>query len=538
MASPAPKSTQDIEEVPLSIVGGTHYGRYPKISQEATWNMIVSDKFLVPYAGYANVLTLNPNSPGRGLYSSYRANQMFAVIGTIVYAISPNLTYVIVGTLYTNEGDVFIAENNNGEIAITDKSYIYVWNYVLGTFRSSNPASPNSFSFPFPGNPPGYISFQNGRLIVACIGSTNWALSGFNDATSWSSTNSAQVGSLQTKPDYIQAAVPMPSAGNNLLVFGRNVAELWQDVGAALFPYQRASTFDVDYGCINPSSIASLNNYIVWIAVNEQSGPVLMVAVGNQTKSISTDGIDFKLGNLTNPTNCTGFLFQQDGHLLYQFTFPDDNLTYAYDFNSELFFSISDENLNYHIARQVVYFNNTYFFVSLNGGNIYQFDTLFGDADYGNGVVKELPRIRITPPLRLATQRYFIGKSLGFTIEQGQPNIVTEVVVDGDIYEQLATESGISICTESGNFICTEDIVSQTPIATYGTSQAQVYLAISRDGGETFGNFWPHFMNPTGKRKRRFIFQRLGIVNDATFQLRFVGLIRFVCTDGIVETYQ
>ena len=137
MASPAPKATQDIEEVPLKIVGGTHYGRYPKISQEATWNMIVSDGFLVPYAGYANVLTINPNSPGRGLYSSYRANQMFAVIGTIVYAISPNLTYVIVGTLYTNEGDVFMAENNNGEIVITDGQFMYVYNYLQNTLRIS-----------------------------------------------------------------------------------------------------------------------------------------------------------------------------------------------------------------------------------------------------------------------------------------------------------------------------------------------------------------------------------------------------------------
>jgi hypothetical protein len=45
-------------------------------------------------------------------------------------------------------------------------------------------------------------------------------------------------------------------------------------------------------------------------------------------------------------------------------------------------------------------------------------------------------------------------------------------------------------------------------------------------------------MNPTGQRKSRFIYQRLGIVNDATFQLRFSGFGRFVCTDGVLEVYQ
>jgi hypothetical protein len=44
-------------------------------------------------------------------------------------------------------------------------------------------------------------------------------------------------------------------------------------------------------------------------------------------------------------------------------------------------------------------------------------------------------------------------------------------------------------------------------------------------------------MNPTGKRKSRFIYQRLGQANDVTFQLRFHGLERFVVTDGICETY-
>ena len=32
----------------------------------------------------------------------------------------------------------------------------------------------------------------------------------------------------ELKPDYIQAAVPLPGGGNNLLVFGRNGTELWQ----------------------------------------------------------------------------------------------------------------------------------------------------------------------------------------------------------------------------------------------------------------------------------------------------------------------
>ncbi len=534
---PAPNAQYEVQEIPLKMAGGTHYGRYNKISAEQTWNFIVSDEWLVPYAGYMNILTIDPDSPGRGIHTTSRGGFMLAVLGPNVQRINYDSTHKtfsaqFIGTLETNIGDVYINENNNGEIAITDGLNVYVYNWAT-------PTSPALQIVTFPGQNPGYIGFQNGRLIIASEGTTNWYLSAFNDATTWSATASF-VGSLQTKPDFIQAAVPVPGGANNLLVFGSNVAELWQDVGNALFPYQRNSTFNSDFGCINPSTIASLKNYIVWIGGNEQSGPVLMVMTGNQVESISTDGIDFVIGNLSDPTNCTGFLFQQDGHVIYQFTFPTDNISYAYDFETKLFFSVSDPDLSYHIAREVVYFGptNNYYFVSLNGGNIYQFSSTFPDAEYYTDDIRPIPRIRITPPFRLPSQRYFIIKSLGFTIEQGQINRVSTVVVDSTSDVQLTTEAGVLITTEDGVIITTETATATTSIASYVTTDAAVFLSISRDGGQTFGSSLRLPMNPTGKYKSRFIFQRLGQANDVTFQIRFVGPIRFLAGDGVVEVYQ
>lgn len=547
---PAPNAAQNIQEIPINIAGGTHYGRYPKISDEATWNCIVSDDALVPYAGYKNRLELFPDSEGRGIYTSFRGGFMLAIIGFQVVRINyfaPNLFAQQINILQTNSGDVYIAENNNAEIIITDTQFIYVYNWNTGLFYSNSPAytniitSWNTAQF----QNPGYVSFINGQFIVALEQTTNWVLSAFNSAAdvggdSWSAS-AAFVGSLQTKPDFIQAVVPVPGGSQNVLVFGRNVAESWQATGTALFPFQKNSTFNSDFGCINPSSIASLKNFIVWIAVNEQSGPVLMVSTGNTVESISTDGIDFKIGNLTDATNCTGFLFQQDGHVIYQFTFPTDNISYAYDFETKLFFNVSDESLNYHIARQVVYFGptNTYFFVSLNGGNIYEFNTSYPDADYGDGNIKLIPRIRITPPFRLPTQRMFIIKSVGFTIENGEPNIVTETVVNSQSsFTDITTEDLFFILTEDGELIATEEQVANIPVAAYTTSESKVYLAISRDGGVTFGNFYPIDMNRTGSRKSRLIWQRLGQANDCTFQFRFVGPVRFVGFNGLAEIYQ
>ena len=557
---PAPNAVQQIQEVPLKIVGGNKFGRYPKISDEETINFIVSDDFLVPYAGYGLAGTTTNTLMGRGNFSSFTGQFMLNVIGNKIYKAEYNsvlqnliVTEIPNATLSTTSGDVYLAENNNRQIAIVDGVNLYVYDYgSTPGFYSTGATGASQISWNFTVFPnPSYVAFQNGRFIVTCNSTQYWVLSKLNQALdqagpvyAWPQNNSSayasQVGVISSKPCKIRAAVPVPGGGNNLLVLGSNVSESWQDVGYATFPYQRNSTFNVDFGCLNPSSIAALDNYIVFLAVNEQAGPFIIVIQGGNAQRISTDGIDYKLSQLKNPENCTGFLFRQDGHLIYQFTFIEDNLSFAYDFNTGLFFTVTDDNLNYHPARQVVFFNNEYYFVSINDPNIYRFGTQYTCAQYGfpNDIAsyRELPRIRITPPVRLPTQRYFIAKSLGFTIENGQQNDMQVIPLQPYIYNIIQTEALVDITTENGQGIGTE--LPSVPSGYETFYSEAVDLSISRDGGETFGSRWRLNMNKTGKRKSRFIWQRLGIVNDATFQLQFSGFGRFVATDGVLEIYQ
>ncbi len=542
--SPAPKRQVEPQEIPLPIVGGSTFGRYNKISDSQTWNMIVSENALVDYAGYKYVFQ-NPlvaNGVGRGIYTSVNGGIMIAVIGSAVFSIDGNLMATPVGVLQTSVGDVFISENNANQIAIADKSFLYVYNYGDNSFLQSipfpnplpdiiTPAPTGYFYGPAPF--PGYVSYQLGSIIVAELSGQDFWISGLEDATQWDINdveNQAYIGNIGLKPDKIQAAVPVPGSGNSLAIFGHTVMELWQNVGTALFPYQRSSTFNVDYGCLNASSIAALDSYIVWLSANEQGGATVMriSGAGAREESISTDGIDFKLANISDPTNCTGFLMRQDGHLLYQFTFPTDNLSYVYDFETKLFFNVSDENQNYHIARNAVFFNNDYYFVSLNDGNLYTFGTQFTNLQYSAANIQQMPRFRICPPVRLPSQRMFICKSVGFTIENGQPNVQQQQEVD--IY--LTAQDGTLFVTQYGNNLVAAE--TQTEIGEYTEC---IDLRVSRDGGENFSSAIRYTMNPTGQRKSRLIFQRIGQQNDLTVLIQFIGFGRYVAFDGIVEAY-
>ena len=528
MSERAPKFRQELQPIPFKIVGGNKFGRYKKISVEATYNMIVSDNTLVDYAGYTNVLSdaNSPGAEGRGIFSSTIQDIMVAVIGASAFKITafgPNLMMSFLGGLATSSGEVHIAENNAGQIALSDFVNIYIYTPTAGTFDVIDTQTLFGFK-------PGFISFQDTRFITPAVGTPNWRLSANNDGKQWPN-DSQHVGVLQTKPDTVQAGIPFPGRGNMLFLFGHTVAEQQTDVGAALFPYQRSSSFNVDYGCINPSSIAYQGNFIVWVGFSEESGPVIMYSTGGEVKEISTDGIDFLLSQLKKPEDCSGFLIKLDGHLIYQVTFKTDNITLLYDFESELFFYASDENLNYHVARKIVYFNNNYYFVSFNDGNVYQFGTEFTTYRYSDTVVYDIPRLRFTPPVRLPSSRWFIGRDVIFTMEQGQKNIIDEPSGPSFL---LQLKDGTPILLLNG----TEFGLLEDDNLASSQSNMRVLLSMSRDGGETYDNFQNYDMNPTGHRKSIVTFQRLGQVNDCSFQLQFWGSSRFVVFDGILNTYQ
>lgn len=520
MAKPGSAKYKDVK---LEISGSTKFGRYPKISTEQTFNMILSDDWLTPFAGYKKQVTINPNGEGRGEYSSTKLNTLFVVIDNVAYKFDTVLTKTTIGNLQTFVGDVSITENNAGQILFSDNLHLYLYNFATNVFSTSNITPGFNINFV-----PGFVTFQNGRFISpAAQGSVNfiWALSDPNNGLSWPD-DAQHRGSLQTKADKVVACVRFPGRGNTLLVFGTTVAEPWQDVGAQLFPYQRNQTTNLDYGCINPATIASNENIVCWLGANEKSGPAIMYTNGGDIKRISTDGIDFKLATLTNPTNCYAFMFRQDGHVLFVVTWPTDNLSYVYDFNTEKFFTLCDENMNAFIAKRVVFFNNQYYFVSIKDGNLYELGSQFTDYDYGNDRVFEIPRIRITPPIFMPDQSRFVAGYSGFTIEQGQFDYD-----DRDTCFILANQEGDEISTEGHSQLIGGG-------QNYRVNVPRIDLSISKDGGVNFGSDYAIEMKPQGRRQNRLMWRNLGASNNLVHQFRFWGFKRFVATDGITGVYQ
>lgn len=470
------------QKVPLNLAGSSTFGRYPKISIEKTYNMILSDKWLVPLGGHERINEITLGQQGRGIYNSTQFNHMISVIDNNVYITSTTLETQKLTTINTYAGDVFIAENNAKEIAICDKQDIWIFNYENDTFQKAETSPGVALDFL-----PGYIAFHDTRFIAPDLNSSQWRLSEPNNGLSFP-PSAAYVGEFQTKSDIPQAVIPMPGISSMIFVMGKNVGEPWNDLGLQLFPYKKNTSFNIDYGVLNAATIDTLENFMVWLGANEQSGPTIMYTSGGNIKQVSTDGINFQLSELNAPQKAYGFLRNQDGHLLYQLTFYDanDNLTLIYDFNTKKFFHACDENMDYHIAKRIVFFNNDYYFLSINDGNIYRTSS---DLTTYNGA--QIPRVRMCKNIRLKSSEPFITNKLSFTLDQGN-----------------------------------------------NTSLSDIDLNISKDGGASFSNGWRKNLNDLGSRQNILHWYSLGESNDFVPQFRFWGQGRFLAANGEVEIYQ
>lgn len=472
--------------IEIDLVDGNTFGRYPKISNSSTYNMIISDGCLVPFSGYKSVATIVAEGQARELYSSYVYNHLIAIVNNGVYTIDSANVVSQVGLLNTTTGPVFIAENNAGEIAIADGLNIYIFNYNLGTFTIP------SIDFL-----PGYICFHETYFIATDSQRNQWRLSDSNNGSSWPA-DAQHVGEIQTKPTKAVAVVPLENT-TQLIVMGQTLAESWYNTGNQLFPYSRNNYFAIDYGCLSSETIAFGFGYVVWLGSNEKSGVSIMYTKGGDPVRVSTDGIDYLFARLTKPNNSFGFLLRLDGHIYYQLTFVADNITLLYDFNNNKFFYLTDENMNHHIAKRVAFFNNQYYFVSFTDGKLYEMNS---DIYTYDG--KEIPRYRTLSNKRFPTADLFVVQNITLTMESG-----------------IDTSSN----TYAGN--------------PPNKSISRVDLSRSDDAGLSFNTVESTPMPPIGQRQNVMSFWNLGSYsNDISFRFGFWGFGRFVVVGGIASIYQ
>ena len=454
--------------------------------------MYISDGWMISFPGYKRVALEAASGKGRGIFISIRGGFLISVIGSGVYKIGPSLAAEFIGNIDTNNGEVFIDENLSNQICIVDGLDGYIYDYI-----DANTIGTLTTQFLGSGIVPGYVTFHNELFLIASAPSSTdpqrWFAYEYASATTIT-LNSTYT--LSTKPDKAIAIKRVPGRGNNIIVFGSAVSEIWTYsptlVGGLPIAYQRVSSYNIDSGCVSIDTIAASDEFVAWLSKNENNAPVIMTSNGSETKKISTDGIDHLMESIQRPNDSTAFFFKQNGHLFYQLTFfnKKDNVTLIYDFSSEKFFHLSDASQNYHPARDVVYYRGKSYFISLNDAYLYEISDDYDDADG-----ELIPRIRVCSTLRKNDNSVFRLAYFTFWIEQGVTDYNT------------------------------------------GDNAPRVDMSLSKNGNQSFSNIVSRDLNHQAHYRNRLNWYRMGQANEVTIQLRFWGFNRFVVTDGVAEVF-
>ncbi len=253
-----------------------------------------------------------------------------------------------------------------------------------------------------------------------------WFISSIQDSAAIDPLDFANA---ESNPD---ALVRVLVNNRDVLLFGGQTIEPWQDVGTSPFPFQRVTGALIQKGCLAPLSPCRLNTAVFWLGDDH-----IVYKMDNYTPArISTFPIEDILREAVIASDAVGMTYSQDGHNFYVLTLPTESRTLVWDDTvgnwHERQSGTSLSPARWDVSCIVTGWDNVY--VGTEGGAVAQLD-LDTYADLGNPIRSAA----VTPPfypagLRATMSLVELEIQLGVGISTGQgsdPTVMVRFSDDG-----------------------------------------------------------------------------------------------------------
>jgi hypothetical protein len=420
-------------------------------------------------------LTLSGSSAMRELYvPPFDETKMFSVAGNTVYRHTTALTATSLGTIGTDEGYVSTASNNNNQIMFVDGEGLHLYDHTAGTLTAiTGPGVPTL---------PLNVVSLDGYFVIPDAESRTYHISALNDGTKYDALDVAQIGA------YGGINVGAGVVNRRLYFFKTDSTEVWYNAGAADFPFRRDNNVLFNFGCLTPASIVTANgetkSFLFWLARDKDGVGSVMMATGEAPIRISTTAIDDLIESLTAPTDLRCWAYRDNGQIFYVMNWTTDDITVVYDLTTSLAVEYPvwhrmemekhkgdpmdvNSSKTRHLADCHAYFNGQHYIGSYKAPKIYSYS-----RNYASNDGEPIKRQRTAPHFSAPGYNKIRIKKF-----------------------QVDMQTGIGAV--NGEY--------QNPRA---------YLAISRDGGRSFGNEIGVPIGKFGERKIEVKWWRKGIARD------------------------
>lgn len=314
-------------------------------------------------------------------------------------------------------------------------------------------------------------------------------------------TGQLQVGSITSHPGNIVACRTLH---RRIFLFSQNYTEVWENAGIGTnLPFRRNNSLLMEVGTPAIGSISVGFDRMFFLAQDKDGLAGVMEVKGTESILVSNRALDFQLAQYaadpdTGVADARGVLIKENGLIFYRLNFTLANHTFVLNVSMSTQDSPKwheEEVLNgdRHPAQTHAYFDGVNYYGD------YQRPLFYIVADgvsTNNGEAIRRMRIgkQMTPDgyNRLRIDRFQID------LLQGQLDIdqVINIPLWTEDQEDILTESGVVIDAEQG-------------VITTGAAPV-VFLSISKDGGQTYGNELRAPMGHIGERTYRTLWRKLG----------------------------
>lgn len=293
-------------------------------------------------------------------------------------------------------------------------------------------------------------------------------------------------------------------------LLGEASSEVWTDVGATPFPFQRIPGTSTQHGIAAQFSMSRLGNSFAYLSKNNRGQGMIVQMNGYMPQRISTHAVENSLLNQY-IDDAVAYTYQLEGHEVYVISFPTIDITWAYDTVTTMWHKWLwvDSNNVYHRHRSncSASFQGNVYVGDWQNGKIYKLDTTNYTDDGG-----EIRRLRRCPHLVTDLQRqYFDELQIQF-----QPGVGLSGVSNNSNTSAIA---GIAIAGQA--------VVGSSGTAT-ASVDPQAMLRWSNDGGSTWSREYWVGIGKQGRYKNRAIWRRLGMARDRVFEVAITDPVKAV----------
>lgn len=298
-----------------------------------------------------------------------------------------------------------------------------------------------------------------------------------------------------------------------LFLFSVFYTEVWENAGiGSNLPFRRNNDLLIEYGTPCIGSISVGFDILMFLSESRDGLGSVMLVPGTGAQPVSTRALDFQLAQYAaNPlqgvSDARAFLIKENGLIFYRLNFTRANHTYVWGASMSTGQDADgiqkwheEEVLNHdrHPAQTHSFMNGINYVGHYALPILYSVSPLVSTNDG-----EPIRRMRIAKPFVVPSyQRIRIDRFQLDLLQGSVSNLINQ-----NIELDLLTENNFLITTEDDIDILLEQVIPN-PLPEY----PQVFLAVSRDSGQTFGYEVVAPMGAVGQRTFRTVWRKLGTI--------------------------